>query len=37
MLGKPRHCFAYQCLGNVIMYKYAKFDKNVTCGSRVIV
>ena len=25
-LAKPSHCFAYVCLGNVEMYKYAKFD-----------
>ena len=33
---KPRHRFAYQCLHNVKMYKYAKFDKNIPCGSRVM-
>ena len=39
MLGKmmkPRHRFAYQCLDNVKIKKYAKFDLNTPCGSRVM-
>ena len=27
--------FAYQCLDKVNMYKYANFDLNIPCGSRV--
>ena len=34
--AKPRHRFEYQCLGNVKMYKYAKFDQNLPYSSRVI-
>ena len=33
---KPQHRFAYQCLDNIKMYKYAKIDQNISCGSRVI-
>ena len=28
--------FAYQCLDNVKVYKYAKCDKNIPCGSIVM-
>ena len=33
-----RKRFAYQCLGNVKMYKYANFDQStmLPCGSRVL-
>ena len=33
---KPRNFFAYPCLDNVKMYKYATFYQNVPCGSRVM-
>ena len=34
-LVKHCHRFALQCLDNVKMYKYAKFDKkNIPCGER---
>ena len=30
---KPRHRFAYQSRDNVKVYKFAKFDPNIPCGS----
>ena len=33
---KPRHRFAYQCLDNFKMYRYAKFDQNIPFDSRVM-
>ena len=30
------HRFAYQFLENVKMYKYAKFDQNIWCNSRIM-
>ena len=30
------HRFAHKCFDNVKMYKFAKFDSNIWCGSRVI-
>ena len=35
-LEKPFNHFAYQCLNNVQMYKYATFDQNLWCGSKVM-
>ena len=32
----PRHRIAYQWLYNVKINKYAKFDLNIPCGSRVM-
>ena len=29
----PLYCYAYQCLDIIKMYKYAKFDANMPCGS----
>ena len=34
--AKPRHRFVYQCLDNVKMYMYAKFDQNIPCNSRIL-
>ena len=34
--AKCRKRSAYQCLDNVKMYKHAKFDQNIQCGSRVM-
>ena len=33
---KPRHCFAYQWLGNVKLHKYTKFEANIPSGPRVM-
>ena len=35
-LAKPCHHFEYQWLDNVNINKYAKFDPNILCGSRVM-
>ena len=35
-LLKIRERFAYHFLDNGTMYKYAKFDQNITCGFRVM-
>ena len=34
--AKPHHHFAYQWLENVKIDKYAKFDPNIPCSSRVM-
>ena len=36
ILGKPRHRFVYQLLGNVKIYKYTNFEQNIPCGPRVM-
>ena len=37
MLAEPRRRFAYQCLEDAKMFKYArKFDRNIPCSSRVM-
>ena len=35
-LINPSHGFVYQWLDNVKINRYAKFDPNIPCGSRVI-
>ena len=34
--AKPRHRFAWQWIDNFKVYKYTKFEANISWGSRVV-